>query len=102
MEQVEGVDYTPDGIRALREDCIRIRNESVRQWAADPSVINFTVLMTHVIAHLSNYAEMVEAAEKARRSKGADRGKGIAEPNLVLIDEVAHLTDKDWQQIEGE
>jgi hypothetical protein len=57
--EVDGVDYTPEGIRAMREVCIEYREESMNQW---PDAIPFTVAMSHVIALLSNYADMVEEA----------------------------------------
>ena len=72
MDKVEGVDYTPAGIRALRDQCIGMRDEAMKQWASDPRAIDFTVIMTHVVAHLHTYADMIEKAEGVTRATSAD------------------------------
>lgn len=55
--KVEGIDYTPEGIRELREELISYRDESMKQW---PEAIPFTTAITHTIALLSFLAEVEE------------------------------------------
>jgi hypothetical protein len=84
--KVEGVDYTPEGIRLLREDCILVRNESMGQW---PEAVPFTVMMSHVIAHLANYATIVESiqgADKAVRDAGFLH---MGRKNLARVDDIS-------------
>lgn len=57
--KVDGIDYSPAGIRAVRDEVIGIRDSSFGQW---PEAIPFTLLFTHVIALLENYAELTDAA----------------------------------------
>jgi hypothetical protein len=87
--KVEGVDYTPEGIRALRGDCIRVRDESMGQW---PEAIPFTVMMSHVIAHLANYATIVESiqgADKAVLDAGFLKMRGMRKPDLTVMDDIS-------------
>ena len=53
--RVEGVDYTPEGIEHTRQAMIEVRGEAMKQW---PESINFTVLISHVIALLADYRDM--------------------------------------------
>jgi len=55
--QVDGVDYTPEGIELIRQECIQWRNNSYDQW---PDAIPFTTGITHVIALLA-YLKEVQA-----------------------------------------
>jgi hypothetical protein len=61
--KVEGVDYTPGGIRDLRKKLIEYRDESMKQW---PGAIPFTVDMSHTIALMEHFAALLEelAGEK--------------------------------------
>ena len=60
MSKVDGIDYTPEGIRRVREDLIQARDKSYEQW---PEAIPFTVLASHIIALLADYAEMKETKD---------------------------------------
>ena len=55
--KVEGIDYSIEGIRALREEMIKFREASYNQW---PEAIPFTVAMTHVIALMAYFIEVLE------------------------------------------
>ncbi len=57
MTKVEGVDYTPEGVRELRKKLIEYRDKSMEQW---PEAIPFTVDMSHTIALMEHLAEMLE------------------------------------------
>lgn len=49
MSKVEGVDYSKEGILALREDVIKLRDEAMKQW---PHGIPESVMLSHVAAVL--------------------------------------------------
>lgn len=53
--QVEGVDYSPEGIERLRQDLTQWRGETFKQW---PEAIDATVKLTHVIALLAYLVEL--------------------------------------------
>jgi len=55
--KVEGVDYTPAGINALREDLIQMRDEQFHHW---PEGINATLVLSHTLALLAYLAELVQ------------------------------------------
>lgn len=55
--KVEGVDYSPEGVEAIRQECIGWRDESYHQW---PDAIPFTVGISHVIALLEHLKELKE------------------------------------------
>lgn len=48
---VEGVDYTPEGIEAIREELINMRADMFRQW---PDKVHSTVVLTHAIILLAH------------------------------------------------
>jgi hypothetical protein len=53
--RVEGVDYSPEGINAVREELIVLRNGALEQ-----AEFHWAVLLSHVIAYLAEYKEVVE------------------------------------------
>jgi hypothetical protein len=55
--QVEGIDYTPEGIRTLREDVIKLRDSQFQHW---PEGIEATLVLSHAIALLAYLAEQQE------------------------------------------
>jgi len=61
--RVDGVDYTPEGINALREELIGFRTEAYKQL---PDAAGVIIVLTHAIALLADYAEMREAEDAAR------------------------------------
>lgn len=69
--RVEGVDYTPVGIEHTRQALIEVRGEAMKQW---PEAINFTVLISHVIALLADYKDLraEEDAAIAGRAHSVD------------------------------
>jgi hypothetical protein len=69
--RVEGVDYTPEGIEHTRQALIEVRGEAMKQW---PEAINFTVLISHVIALMADYKDMraEEDAAIAGRAHSTD------------------------------
>lgn len=56
-EGIDGFDYSPTGIRALRDEVIAMREARMTEW---PEGIQDSVTLTHVIALL---AEMARRAE---------------------------------------
>lgn len=61
--KVEGVDYSPEGIEAVREQVIVWRDNSYEQW---PQAIDFTVVATHLIALLAYLKVLVELEEATK------------------------------------
>lgn len=59
--KVEGIDYTGEGIRELREDVIRLRDSQFQHW---PEGIDATLVLTHTVALLAYLAELQENAVK--------------------------------------
>lgn len=72
--KVEGIDYSPKGIDAVREDLIRVRGEAMSQW---PESIPFTILVTHVIALLADYREMRQNENRDEKLDG-DKSKTVS------------------------
>jgi len=72
---VEGVDYSSEGIDALRDEVIRIRNKGLDQL---PEAAGFVVIMSHVCALLSDYAHMrfIEEQHEATQTLGWLSGAG--------------------------
>lgn len=58
MIEVDGVDYSVEGIAALREELVVFRNNSMDQW---PEAIPFTLAMSHTIALLARLEELTDA-----------------------------------------
>ena len=54
--QVDGVDYSPEGIEDLRQELIKMRDNSMDQW---PEAIPVTVALTHAIALLAYLRELI-------------------------------------------
>jgi hypothetical protein len=52
---VEGIDYTPDGIEAIRQELIKYRSAAYDQM---PDTAEFIVVISHVLALLADYAEL--------------------------------------------
>ena len=55
--KVEGVDYSPEGIEALRDALIELRGGAFKAW---PEGIDATLVLSHAIAVLADYKEMRE------------------------------------------
>ena len=55
MIRVEGVEYTPGAVMDCRAELITMRDEALKQNAWEP-----TVLLSHVIAYLAEYAELLD------------------------------------------
>lgn len=55
--KVRGIDYSPEGIKGLREDVIVYRD---RALAAIPEGAQMAVVLSHVIALLAYLAELQE------------------------------------------
>lgn len=51
---LDGIEYSRDDIKGMRNSCIGWRNEAMNQW---PDAIPFTVGMSHVIGVLSGVLE---------------------------------------------
>lgn len=54
MKRIDGIDYTPEGIEALREDVIVYRNRAID---AMPEGAQMAVVLSHVIALLAYLVE---------------------------------------------
>lgn len=52
----DGVDYSPEGIEALREELIAMRGRAFGNW---PEGIEDTVVLSHAIALLAYLKEVV-------------------------------------------
>jgi hypothetical protein len=55
--KVEGIDYTPEGIEALRADVIKLRDSQYAHW---PESIEATLVLSHAIALLAYLRELTE------------------------------------------
>lgn len=53
--EVDGVDYSIEGIKGCRQTAIEMRDHSMTMW---PDSIPFTLFMTHNIALLSHLIEL--------------------------------------------
>lgn len=53
--EVEGIDYSPEGIEALRAELVQMRDEAMKHW---PESIDFTLILTHTVALLAHLADM--------------------------------------------
>jgi hypothetical protein len=67
--RVDGIDYTPEAVEAIRDDLIKIRDEALSQ-----SAFPVAVTLSWVIAYLAEYGDMlsdqrVVAAIDARRKQ---------------------------------
>jgi hypothetical protein len=60
--RVEGIDYSPEGIVALREELIAFRGQAYEQL---PGAAGFIVVMTHTIALLADYAVMRQLEDQS-------------------------------------
>jgi len=76
---VVGVDYTPEGILALRETIIHYRDDAMSQW---PTTIALTVDLSHVIVLLQHLADMTRKTREAAwptPPPGPQRNAALAE-----------------------
>ncbi len=55
--EVEGVDYTPEGIMKLREEIIAIRNRRLADLGSGENAME-TIVLTHAIAILSIFGDV--------------------------------------------
>ena len=53
--RVEGVDYTPEAVASAREELVEMRN-----IALDAANFHAAVLLSHIIAYLADYKEVME------------------------------------------
>jgi hypothetical protein len=68
IDKVEGIDYTPSGIRSIIAALVELRDKYLLNWAQGNAVaenINVTVILTHSIA-LLHYLEELEEEEEQR------------------------------------
>lgn len=60
MSRVEGVDYTPEGIESVRQLLIELRDGALQTgW------MHYAVGLSHAIAYLSEYREVVANIDRA-------------------------------------
>jgi len=62
MTRVDGVDYTPSGVEDIRQQVIILRDGAIKQ-----SDFTWAVILSHTIAYLAEYADLL----KEREAKGA-------------------------------
>lgn len=55
--EVEGIDYSVEGIEAIRTEMAELRNAMMSHW---PDSIPTTVMLSHAIALLAKLAEITE------------------------------------------
>ena len=53
--RVEGVDYSPEGVKAARADLVVLRDSALGQ-----AEFHWAVLLSHVIAYMAEYIEVLE------------------------------------------
>jgi hypothetical protein len=53
--RVEGVEYTPEAVEAAREELATLRN-----GALDQAEFHWAVLLSHVLAYMAEYQELLE------------------------------------------
>ena len=68
--EVEGVEYTPEAIEALRTDIII----PLRNGALDAERFEYAVALSHTLAYLAQYKEIIQDA--AHGQEGAMSGSG--------------------------
>lgn len=56
LAKSDGVDHSPAGIEAIREQIITLRNS-----ALEKNNFTWSVILTHCVAMLADYKEMVES-----------------------------------------
>lgn len=66
---VDGVEYTPDAIEGIRELIIELRN-----GALDAQRFDYAVGLSHSLAYLAQYKEII--ADATRSQEGAVSGSG--------------------------
>jgi hypothetical protein len=60
VSEVEGIDYSPDGIEAIRVELSQLRQEGFNNW---PESIPTTLILTHAIAQLARLRDMVKSLD---------------------------------------
>jgi hypothetical protein len=55
MTRVDGVEYTPEAVEDVREQLVELRN-----GALDQQEFTWAVLLSHAIAYLGSYKEVLE------------------------------------------
>lgn len=60
--KVEGIDYSPEGIVGLREALIAMRGRAMGNW---PEGIDDTVVLSHAIALMADYAVMRQLEDQS-------------------------------------
>ena len=59
MFQVEGVDYSPEGVEDIRQQLVRLRDEALEQGE-----FHWSVILSHAIAHAAHHVEMLRILDK--------------------------------------
>jgi hypothetical protein len=59
--QVEGIDYTPEGIESVREALVEYRSRAMANW---PEGIEMTLVLSHAIAQLAYLKEYLSIFDK--------------------------------------
>lgn len=59
--EVDGVDYSPEGIKEVRNQLITIRDHALDQLGGNDIIkaSSYAVFFSHVIAYMSDYLEAV-------------------------------------------
>ena len=60
MARVDGVEYTPEAVESVRELVIELRN-----GALDANRFDYAVGLSHAIAYLGEYKELLTETSKA-------------------------------------
>jgi hypothetical protein len=57
--EVDGIDYTPNGIQEVVDELIEIRNHSLANLGDDKGA-HYAIFFSHVIAYMNDYIEAVK------------------------------------------
>lgn len=58
QREIDGIDYTVDSIEDIRNQLIILRDEALKQ-----NEFSWGVLLSHTIAHLADYRDIIRATE---------------------------------------
>jgi len=69
-EPMDGIDFSPDGILGVKDAVSLLRDEALRQadWKS-------TLLLTHTVVYLNDYARMVRQSENPIRVVGGEKNE---------------------------
>lgn len=71
--RVEGVDYSPEGIEALRQELIKFRDEAMKQGAWGPvATLSHTIALLAYLVEIETLLGMSDLVPRAGLSNDSD------------------------------